>query len=486
MREKRAGTIKRYAAIAAALILAGSAGCSNSRQNGDGTKEETLESFGIKPEKASESQSQSPSHEKERQVLIFENSAAISGKLLEQCQEYGAAAEHYLNSASFGPADSKQVKALTELLSGHYEVAGRRDENGREYYLAARRLDAPEYDDFISLSIGYVQADDSSVQICQIGYDDNNGNENILYQLPEYWAEFSGDMETSDVLDCFCFVPLEACGDRAFLNAFSEKGRMELDFLQKHPGLSFPEEGQSCISCYYQDEDTIQFFSQPYECIIPLAQNEAETLEALLKEGQGQESHMFDNEGQAISWLQKQNPSLRTTGAKLILGDNCYRLLGCREQGGYLMAYGPQSAAVECHEPVYSYVMDRIKEVMGRDYKTFTNIWFDTPLAEASLDFPRLEEREDGKLAFRTVSQTITEPEKLKQLSQILGNAIRGHEAVSGCPYKGVLNLVREDGETLQMFLAADSCDSIMYEGRIGFEYGRQKDMAEIFDKAMK
>lgn len=82
--------------------------------------------------------------------------------------------------------------------------------------------------------------------------------------------------------------------------------------------------------------------------------------------------------------------------------------------------------------------------------------------------------------------QTITEAEKLERLSKLLGNAIRGHEALNGCPYVGGLELEREDGETLQMFVAADSCDSITYEGRIGFEYGEQQELAEIFDEAMR
>ncbi len=37
----------------------------------------------------------------------------------------------------------------------------------------------------------------------------------------------------------------------------------------------------------------------------------------------------------------------------------------------------------------------------------------------------------------------------------------------------------------MQMFVAADSCDSITYEGRIGFMYGGQEKLAEIFDEAM-
>ena len=136
---KGAGTVKKYAVIAAAMILAWSAGCSISRQDGSGIKEESLESSGAKTEKAPEPQNPSPSLEKEGQVLIFENPSSVSGELLEQCQEYAAEAERYVDSASFVPADSERVRDLTELLSGHYEVAGRRDEKGREYYLAVRR-----------------------------------------------------------------------------------------------------------------------------------------------------------------------------------------------------------------------------------------------------------------------------------------------------------------------------------------------------------
>ena len=96
-----------------------------------------------------------------------------------------------------------------------------------------------------------------------------------------------------------------------------------------------------------------------------------------------------------------------------------------------------------------------------------------------------MAEGDDGAWEVTVVSQTVTDPKKLKELGMLLGSAVKGREALSGCPYKGVLNLVREDGETLQMFVAADSCDSITYEGRIGFMYGGQEKLAEIFDEAM-
>ena len=118
---------------------------------------------------------------------------------------------------------------------------------------------------------------------------------------------------------------------------------------------------------------------------------------------------------------------------------------------------------------------------MGKDYGNFTDSWFDGGLVKASLVFPRLVEGEDGEWTHKFGRQTITEAEKLERLSKLFGSAIRGHEALSGCPYMGVLDLEREDGETLQMFVAADSCDSITYEGRIGFEYGKQQDLAQTF-----
>ena len=55
----------------------------------------------------------------------------------------------------------------------------------------------------------------------------------------------------------------------------------------------------------------------------------------------------------------------------------------------------------------------------------------------------------------------------------------------SACPYVAPVDFVREDGETLRIFVATDSCDSMAYEGRISFEYGRQADLAAIFDEAM-
>ena len=430
------------------------------------------------------SQNQGSMAEKESGLLIFDHPEMVGEELTERCEDYASLVESYVESDSFGPGDSRRAEELAELLSGHYEVAGRGDEEGRAYYVAARRADAPVYDDFQCLSVGYVSGPDTPGEVCQIGYDRTDGRERILYQLPDYGLTVLADMKTPEALDCFCLVPSDTFGGKAFGKAFETGGRMELDFLRDHPGLSFFYEDRSYISCYYQDEDTLEFYSEPYLCHILLGGDEVQKLQGLLD--QGQKKQVFDRESQAVQWLRQQEPSVRSTGADLKLGDSYYRIFGSKDCGGYIMAYGAESVSLEMCGPAYTYVMDRIRQVMGRDYGTFDDAWFDTPLRKASLEFPRLEKGEVGDHEFVSGTQTVTEPGKLKSLGALLGNAIQGHEAVSACPYKGVLDIEREDGETLRMFVAVDSCDSITYEGRIGFEYGRQEDLAKIFDEVMR
>lgn len=422
----------------------------------------------------------------ESHLFEFEEREAVEEKLLKECEEFAALVERYTPNASFVSAENGQAEELKELLSGHYEVAGRKADDGREYYMAVRRDDAPVYEDFDGLSIGYVYYAGSAKEVCQIGYFDGNAGERVLYEIPGYLVNTCMDKEPEKTLYMLCLIPQKASDDGMFLCAFQENGRKELDFIGKHSGLSYPEEGKNCIRFYYQDEDTLEFCSEPYSCCISLDEEESEKIRTSLEKEQD-EKQEFDNHREAVEWLRKKNPSVRTTGARLNLDGSVYEILGSRDSGGYVIARKEDMACwLKDEDLICSDVLDRIKEVMGKDYGDFTDSWFDDGLVKASLAFPRREKGEEGEWSCRIGRQTITEAGKLEQLSKLLGNAIRGPEALSGCPYVGVLDLERKDGETLQMFVAADSCDSITYEGRIGFEYGKQQELAEIFDEVMK
>ncbi len=452
-------------------------GCSGT-EGKDTPTERTTESIGI-------GQATAPTAP-EKVLFSFKERERVDEELLEECDVFASLAEQYMEDTPFMPAEDGQAENLEEQLSGHYEVAGRKAEDGREYYMAVRRRDAPVYEDLDELSVGYVYRAGSVEEVCQIGYYDGDAKETVLYEIPGYIVESCMDRGSESALDMFCLIPQSASEDGVFLSAFQENGRKQLEFIGMHPELSYHEEGKNCIVFYYQDEDTLAFYPEPYPCYIHLDEGESEKIRTLLEKGQDQKQGFADHR-EAIEWLRKEAPSVRTTGASLDLDGRVYELLGSRDGGGYVIGREEDMACwLMRGEQIYPYVLDRIKEAVGKDYGDFTDNWFDGGLVKASLVFPRMEEGEDGGWTPMVGRQTITEAEKLERLSKLLGNAIRGHEALNGCPYVGVLELEREDGETLQMFVAADSCDSITYEGRIGFEYGEQQELAEIFDEAMR
>ncbi len=406
---------------------------------------------------------------------------------MKACEDYIALTESYIEGSNFESTHNDQVDAISRFLSGHYEVIGREDHNGHEYYLALRRTDAPSYDDFNSVSIGYLNID-----TCQIGYYNKESDETILYHIEDYLITVPTKKEGQEALDMLCLIPHALSDDAGFSYAFTEQGRLQLDFIKSHAGLSLHKDGYPCIDFYYQDEDTLQFWSEPYLCCIPLDSQDCKKLVSLLSTPDNPDGNKipFEYHGQILDYVRTIDSSIRTTGARFTLEDTTYELLGSRNSAKYLMSYhlsdlGKTDLSLIENRPVFSFIIRKIKPTVGLDYGAFTETWFDLPLTSASLDFPRLETGEDGSLSFRTESQTVVEPEKLAQLSDLLSKAIHGHEALSGCPYTGTLILTREDGETLRMFVATDSCDSITYEGRIGFEYGSQKELSNIFDKAL-
>lgn len=440
------------------------------------------------PEGGAEEAAKATAAEKAGGRLRFWEAGLVKKEALELCEEYAALVEGAAEGQVFEAAEEGRERELEEMLLSHYEVAGRSSGEGREYYLAARRKDAPVYDDFGELSVGYLD------DVCQVGYskgEKGDYGERILYQVPGWTVGIPGGNWSEDSLDVLCFWD-DGEQDPAFLASFSEEGRKMLAFIKEHKGLSFHEEGKACIDFLYQDEDTVGFWSEPYPCCIALKEEEAGHLRQLLgkEDAGGKRQKVFGRYGDALDYVRTLDGSIRTTGASFCLDGRDYQLLGSRGQEGYLLSWeetedGGGETRLEQHLEAWRYVRGRVLESVGRDYGDFTEAWFDVPLVRATLEFPRLEQAEGGTLRFEACVQEVEDPEKLKELSRIMGNAIRGHEVISGCPYNGILKLSRKDGETLLMFVATDSCDSVTYEGRIGFEYGRQEELAAIFGEAM-
>lgn len=408
---------------------------------------------------------------------------------LNPYEEYISLVESYIDGTSFQQMDGSRTKKLSDMLVGHYDVIGRTAGDGMDYYLAMRRKDAPIYNDFESINIGYYQEAGAKDEVLQIGYYDKDINTNLLYELEGY--NLLDLPFGNDNLDFFCLSEnissAEDANKKQFILAFTESGRAQLDFIRKNTGLSLYNPNFSCIEIYYQDEDTIKFCTAPYSCFININDDECEEIISLFSSTKVVES--VKSRKEAWEYIHAQDSVICSTGARLHIDGKLYEFVGNRNMEGYIITTMEEQGviALEYNEALYKFIMDKIKHIMNKDYGSFDAQWFKIPLKSASIDFPERIEQDDGSYITDLRSQTVKDPEKLNTLSKCMDRAINSEEiyGFSGCPYIASIKFTREDGEVLYVFIATDSCDSMTFDGRIGFEYGKQSDIAEIFDEAM-
>ena len=396
-------------------------------------------------------------------------------------EEYTTLVESYIEGTVFGPADDGRIKELSDLLKGHYDITGRTDGGNMEYYIAVRREDAPVYDDFSVVSVGEL---DSNLFI---GYYDRESEPVVLYEPSGYTLL---DMPLGyDSLDCFCFG-IKGASDTVtnpdFHYAFDQNGRELLSFIKNKPGLSFYREGVPCVQFYYQDEDTLKFYSEPYSCYSAITEEEQSEIQRQLSLSQIVEGIQTWQE--AWDYLNKKG-DICSTGSALLIDGRRYEAYGNHGLTGYMMVTGEKEydfISLIYNEDVYRLIMEKVKAVTGMDYADFDSQWFKTPLRCASIAFPEYGGI-NGAPVSEVRTQTVEDRDKLDALSTLMDHTLGSGKmyGFSACPYAATIDFIREDGETLRFYAATDSCDSMAYEGRISFEYGSQADLASIFDEAM-
>lgn len=399
----------------------------------------------------------------------------------DRVEAYTALVESYIEDADFRTADSDRVKFLSDRLRGHYDVIGRTDGGDREYYVAVRRSDAPVYDDFDSIHVGYL--DDQLF----VGYYDKNSDPVVLYDLSGYTQL---DMPFGyENLDSFCFGisgKADTAERRSFLYAFDQRGRELLDFIKSKPGLTLYSEGRPYVQFYYQDEDTVKFSSEPYACYIEITGGEQETISRQLLNSEVEVG--VGSLQEALDYLRKKG-NICSTGASLLVDGLRYQSFGAHDLPGYLLVTTEEQSdflSLEYNEEIYRFLLEKVRTVTGRDYGNFDSDWFKKPLKSAAIVFPEYKEV-NGKSDMELRTQTVEDRDRLNALSELMARAVNSGEnyGFSACPFNASIDFIREDGEELRVFIATDSCDSMTYEGRIEFEYGSQEDLAVIFDEAM-
>lgn len=421
-------------------------------------------------------------------TIPYQNISDTSTDSLSLHGKYISLVESYIENANFKDMDESKTKELSDMLKGDYTIIGRTAGEGMDYYLAVRRPDAPKFNNPGNINIGYYSGPDTDGEILQIGNFNSEASSTILYELKGYYileVPF-GDQ----AIECFCFgknEDLDKITNPGFKYAFTENGRKQLDFMKKHKGLSFYNENTPCIEFYYQDDDTVKFYTTPFSCYININSDELDALRTLLSSSIIEDN--IKSRKEAWKFLYNKDSSIRTTGARLNIDGRLYELLGNKNSCGYLMSFTDDHIfiSLEYNEAVYKYVMDKIKAVVTKDYGSFDAKWFETPLKSATINFPERIEQADGSYISELRTQTVNDDTKLKALSKLMDKAINSEEiyGFSSCPYIATIDFIRTDGESLRIFIATDSCDSFTYDGRIGFEYGKQSDLAKVFDEAL-
>lgn len=67
-------------------------------------------------------------------------------------------------------------------------------------------------------------------------------------------------------------------------------------------------------------------------------------------------------------------------------------------------------------------------------------------------------------------TQVLDDPRQLSQLEALFQNA--KSTDIGACPYTGMLDLTRADGEVIRVQIATDSCDSMILGTSVGYDYG--------------
>lgn len=121
---------------------------------------------------------------------------------------------------------------------------------------------------------------------------------------------------------------------------------------------------------------------------------------------------------------------------------------------------------------------------VGDDPNVYTNDLIPAPLVELAREkcgFDFFTPKAIGHVVFASLTlntphgistQDVTDPQQLAKLEKILKAA--KPSMMGGCPYTGVLTLTMEDGSTLTLQKATDSCDGILFGSMCHYEIGKK------------
>jgi len=359
------------------------------------------------------------------------------------CAGIQAEIEAFLPDSVFRDMTEEELAPWMGKLKGEFTGWGRTDDNGNAYILLQAGEEGVQY------SVGEVSSRDER------WYEVN--------VLPEGALEYTETYEVRDV------VGLELYPDQGYGHMIAEAANPVLNRavrstwrtkagIAAEMGLAPDtpwDEPHIAVTAYNEQIRDEMGYTMPTQFYLVLSEEQADEARAIIKAAK-------EIDG-------KKQSGACNTGVYLHMDDTYYPIFS---EGYFSVGY---SAIPNRRDPA---LCEWAEELLGRDIDPWSPDWFDGELAEATLAWPgNVINAEDWQ------TQTITDADKLAELMELFRSGDMNQDGK--CPTVAPLTLTRTDGDTLTVWIAVDNCATAVINGSTYCNYGRQEDMAKIFDEIM-
>jgi beta-lactamase regulating signal transducer with metallopeptidase domain len=355
--------------------------------------------------------------------------------------EHIVSMEELLDNSNFQYMTEEQIEAilmtLPEIIRDNYHGVGRIENNSSGYILLTCKSGAKRLPED-TICYGFSPADS---ELEQLVLQDADENEICRFPLGLEVSYFKGDdifyiavgdasKNTSRISQIASY---QFSGNRDFIE-YAKQAKM------RGTSLFIPQEGSYISADIWINRSHLLEY-------ISIDESFAAEIESRL--GNIAKTHCDFSSG-----------VLKSMGINIVLADrNNYELCIFDDGTKAIHRWSDRNAVLvdsETHDLIADFVMKKTP-------------WEWVELSEIH-DIVKAEMRMKLYRDSREEVQIVEDMDSLKELEKLLSNAkLTG---CGGCPYTALLLLTREDGETITLHIATDSCDNMILGTTAGYDYG--------------
>jgi beta-lactamase regulating signal transducer with metallopeptidase domain len=368
-------------------------------------------------------------------------SSAEGNEGVNKLEEHIASMEELLDSVNFQYMIGEQMEAflasLPEIIRNNYSGIGRLESNGSGYILLTCKSGAKRLPED-TISCGFSPADSDLEQLVLQDTDENEicrfplGLDVSYYKKDDIFHITVGDasVNTSMIKQIASY---QFSGNKDFLE-YAKQAKM------RGTSLFIPHNGSYIFADIWLEGSRFNEYISIDESFAAEIDSRLASIE---------KTHRDFSSG-----------TVKDMGVHIILDDRNNYSLSILDDGTRAFHRWSDRNAVLIDPETYGMIADFVMERTPWEWVELSEI-HDIVRAEIRMKLYRNSPEE---------VQVVEDRDSLKELVELLSNAeLTGY---GGCPYTALLLLTREDGRTITLHIATDSCDSMILGSSAGYDYG--------------